>query len=156
MKKQQSGFTMIELIMVIVILGILAAFALPKFADFSGDARVSTVNGVGGSIRSAAAIAHAAQLAAGAAENADVTLEGTAIKMVGGYPTAAVDGIIAAAQVDGIDVAYGTGTVTLTPNGGGASCRVVYTQAAPADNSDPQNPIAATPYSLVISDTGCN
>ena len=156
MKKQQSGFTMIELIMVIVILGILAAFALPRFADFSGDARVSTVNGVGGSIRSAAAIAHAAQLASGAAVNDDVTLEGTAIKMIGGYPTAAADGIIAAAQVDGIDISYGTGSVTLTPNGGSDTCRGGYTQAAPADNSDPDKTVPATPYSLVVNDTGCN
>ena len=55
MKNQQSGFTLIELIMVIVILGILAAFALPKFADLSGDARASSLNGALGSVRSASA-----------------------------------------------------------------------------------------------------
>lgn len=45
MKRQQSGFTLIELIMVIVVLGILAAFALPRFANFGDEARYSTING---------------------------------------------------------------------------------------------------------------
>lgn len=156
MKKQQSGFTMIELIMVIVILGILAAFALPRFADFSGDARESTVNGVGGSLRSAAAIAHAAQLAAGGTADASVTLEGVAITMVGGYPTADASGIVAAAQVDGIAMTPGAATagatITFTPNGGGTTCQVVYTAATPA-GTDPVT--AATPSNVEVTDGGC-
>ena len=85
---RHSGFTLIELVIVIVILGILAAAALPRFSDLSQDARLSAVNGLAGSIRSAASIAHATQLAKGYSAGITVSLEGTAIPMSAAYPTA--------------------------------------------------------------------
>jgi MSHA pilin protein MshA len=112
----QQGFTLIELIMVIVILGILSAFALPKFADFSDNARVASITAAQGAMKSTAAIAHAQWLADGT-NATTATLEGTAYIMVNGYPVvnSAATGIVAMADLSGYTI---TATNLTGTNGG--------------------------------------
>ena len=78
MKTKQHGFTMIELIVVIVILGILAAVALPRFTNVQRDARIAKLNGARGAAQAAAAMIHGAALARGGIPDAAVC-PGTAI-----------------------------------------------------------------------------
>jgi MSHA pilin protein MshA len=135
MRKNQQGFTLIELVVVITILGILAAFAVPRFAALDGAARTSATNGLAGSLRSASALAHSLALAAGTASAAtgSVTMEGQAVALVYGYPSfgTATTGI-AAALNDFTSFNWGGTTPTATfqlATGGSATCGASYTQA---------------------------
>ncbi|WP_320109435.1 type II secretion system protein [Alkalimarinus alittae] len=135
MNNKQAGFTLIELVMVIVILGILSAFALPRFADLGGDAREAVFGGANGAARSAVAIVHAQALAEGktAATGESVVLEGQTINLAYGYPTAA--NLDEAAGFDGITYAVTTGPDVGTITVG--TCVSTYTQATSSTTGAP-------------------
>lgn len=148
MKMQQRGFTLVELVVVITILGILAAFAVPRFLALDGRARIASVQALGGSLRSAAALAHSmARVNGQMGATGSITMDGATVNLVWGYPAATAAGIGSTIQdTTGFTTAAGppfnfirSGATGTTP----ANCNVTY--AAPtASGTAPTITVSAT------------
>ena len=157
--KRQGGFTLIELVVVIVILGILAVTAAPKFMNLQNDARKASLEGLKGSIQGAAGIVYGKSAIEGV-ESKDTAKVG-GIDVAYGYPQATSAALGAAVNGLSTDWACKTATVDSTSAiqctfagkedsyiGGSDNCYVQYKQAT--------SPSAAASTTVVATGNSCN
>jgi MSHA pilin protein MshA len=115
MRKSNAGFTLIELMSVIVILGVLAATAVPRFVNLSGSARQAAVEGMAGALASASSLNHAQNIANDANLTSDAPITVSACDDAAGL----LDG--------GLDDDYFIDTVaTVIAEGATATCTVSF------------------------------
>ncbi len=143
--KRKSGFTLVEMVVVIVLLGGLAATTVPKFAGLQKDARVSALKGAEAVLKGGANLVYSKALIErkdelGVAETPRVRLRHDEVTIVYGYPMASQDGIIRAAELADFDVEFieasggqpASAVFTLASNRvtNSRDCQVIYREPA--------------------------
>ena len=131
--KRSAGFTLIELVIVIIILGILAVTAAPKFLNLQDDAKKAAADGVKAAVASSAQIVYSKAVILGletsaAATSAVTVADGKKVDLVFGYPAATSTGIGNAADIDPIWAGTVSGS-TFVYQTSGSTCVVTYTPA---------------------------
>jgi len=146
MGRPQNGFTLVELVVVIVILGILAATAFPRFINLTSDARAAAAAGIAGGLRSSVTLVQARYQATGNFAASTVTMaDGTTVAVstgaTGGVPTAALAGIGNAMRCESASACNGFGwavaggsagpvLATFTQVGAPVACNVTFDPSA--------------------------